>query len=166
MLIVGFTVGFFQNKQVKTVELKQPTQTLEERYILKLSPKYGDAAELGTHIKSIADTFSVDSKVLVAIAFQESSFNTKAINKNDLGMFQLNYIHQIVRRGRPYEIQELTEDWRLNSILAAQYLRECMAIKPEKGLEPYTCFHSYTYEKRLVYQQHIRKHLKKLEGVK
>jgi len=145
LAVAAVTIVILSGKLYKTTPEKTevPITILpEEKYILALSPHYSDAKELGAHIKFVSETFGVSSKVLIAIAFQESSFNTKAINNNDLGIFQLNYIHQIIRKNRPYTIQELTEDWKLNTILAAQYLRECGAAKQNKNLEHWVCYHS------------------------
>lgn len=153
------------NVKDNTISTPSSSVTMEEKYILLLSPKTKNAQELGSHIKFTAETFGVDSKLLIAIAFQESSFRTDIISNNDLGLFQLNYGYQIVGKNRPYTIEEIVTDWKLNSILAAQHLRECMAVKrdPKTKLESWTCYHSFTYEKALVYQYHVNRHLRKLE---
>lgn len=164
-------VGFYFGQKVATVKsagveaAPSPSATMEEKYILALSPKSKNAEELGNHLKFVSETFAVDSKLLIAIAFQESSFKTDAVNNNDLGLFQLNYGHQITGKNRPYTIEEITRDWKLNSILAAQYIRECSAVKRDTKtkLEPWTCYHSFTYEKALIYQSLVLKHLHKLE---
>jgi len=168
-LVVGFLLGQQNTNKVQDQAVSQPSPSavIEEKYILALSPKMKNAEEMGNHIHFVSETFGVDSKLLIAIAYQESSFKTDAVNNNDLGLFQLNFGHQITGKNRPYTIQEITVDWKLNSILAAQYIRECSAVKrdPKTKLEPWTCYHSFTYEKALIYQSLVKKHLSKLDLV-
>lgn len=146
--------GGVEQKEVELQEVKN---------ILTLSPKYHDAKELGAHLKFVGETFKIDSKILIAIAFQESSFKLDAINDSDLGLFQLNYYHQIVRKGKAYSIQEVKDNWRLNAILAASYLRECMVYNKNPKMAPWVCYHSFTPEKALLYEQSVKRHLSKLK---
>ncbi len=124
---------------------------------------------LTDHFNRIGTQYSIDPAILAAIAFQESSFKFSVISGNDIGLFQLNYYWQIVKKGRinEYSIEQLSEDWHLNTKLAAEHLDDCKTNHPKDSLFPWwVCFHSRNYKYQKIYNSRISKHLKKLEAVK
>lgn len=164
--IVGLVV--FLKHDFKSWDAQQKAEkeaTLpEETYILTLSPNNPNAKELAEHFSFVAETFKLDSKVLVALAFQESSFKLDAVNNNDLGLFQINYYYQVLKKGKAYTIEEIRDNWKLNTILAAQYLRECAVFEKNKALNNFSCYHSFTSEKAMLYNSAVLKHLNKING--
>ena len=133
-----------------------------------LSPQITEskAKELASHFTKIALEYGISAKVLTALSFQESSFKYSVISGNDIGLFQLNYKWQVVKRKEInlYSIERLNEDWRLNTRLAARHLSECIKDHPKSSPYPaWVCFHSRTPKYQKIYYNLVKKHLDKLK---
>lgn len=138
------------------------------RYILTLKALTPtEAAQLASHYAFLCNKYEIDPKVFVSIAFQENAFRRSGITNNDIGHFQINYVHQVINRNLDYTIQELDENWKLNAQLAAKYLRECM---PKSKIEPrWSCFNSLTPGTETepgpqrIYAAAVQRHLTRLK---
>lgn len=155
--------------------------------ILKLKPSVNQtfARNLSNSIAKYSKKFGTDPRISVAIAMQESSFENKnrmgsLVTKDghiiygvtDVGVFQLhvNTIANIQKAGDHIDIQRLKTDVDYQTYWHAKILKTkvttCKAerekLKVSEGNE-WSCYHSFTPDKRKVYLKDVGTHLRKLD---
>lgn len=95
-----------------------------------------DRSKYDAMLKQAATEFSVDPALLKAIMTAESSFNTKAVSsKGAVGLMQImpaTAERYGVQGDRRKTIQQKLTDPRINIRLAARYLRDLLAMFPQR----------------------------------
>lgn len=153
--------------------------------ILKLKPTINKefAANLSSYISKYAKEFGTDPSVSVAIAMQESSLNN--VNRmgfvlkdgrlvrgiTDVGVFQIHIktLANLNAEGYNIDLTRLENDVEYQTYLHASILKTkiktCKAarvrLQVNKGTE-WSCYHSFTLEKRKLYFRDVSRYLVKL----
>jgi hypothetical protein len=148
---------------------------------MKLNPKTNPefAGKLSSYIMKYSKQFGTDWRHSVAIAMQESAFENKnrygtVMTKKgrlisgvtDVGVFQI-HVRTIAAFGiNPSRLErdvEYQTYWHTK--ILAQKVKTCS--KNRKSMEvksgnEWSCYHSFTYEKRQVYLADVTTHLSKI----
>jgi hypothetical protein len=173
VLIPNLSLG----KEVKIPQKKNPVLT----EILKLNPKADRAfaTELAGYILKYSKQFKTDPRVSVAIAMQETAF----VNKNregsvytkdrqivhgvtDVGVFQI-HIATIAYLGIDIERLKTDVDYQTywHTKILADKIKVCKSKRQKfeaKSGDEWSCYHSFTLDKRLEYVSDVGAHLAKL----
>jgi hypothetical protein len=157
--------------------------------ILKLKPNVNlkFAKDLSNSIYKYSKMFGTDPIISVAIAMQESSFENKnrmgsVITKagyvvngaTDLGVFQLhvNTISNLQNEGHDLDVQRLKNDVDYQAYWHAKILKKKIATCKSqrerlqvKSGDEWSCYHSFTLDKRNIYLNSVNTHLNKLKDL-
>lgn len=186
MLLIPTQVSHSQSMQ--KVELPLPQSCLKSPVyckILKLKPTINKqfAAQLSLYISKYAKKFGFDPTISVAIAMQESTFENKnrmgTILKDgkfvrgatDVGVFQI-HIHTLANlnaEGNQIDLKRLETDVEYQTYWHARILqtkiKTCKSQRAELKVgvgSEWSCYHSFTYDRRKVYLKDVSRHLAKL----
>ena len=134
-------------------------------YINKLKPRMAlaDAMDLAEHVVNLSDEHDVEIPVILAIAMQESSLRFQARNRQDFGMFQVNYYWHVKKAGLDLTREELNNNWKINAEIAVQYMAKCAKVKKPVNLPKWVCYHSFRNSHQHIYHKLVNRHLEKLK---
>ncbi len=153
--------------------------------IKKLNPNCEEtfARDLSKYLSVYSSYFGTDPIISVAIAMQESSISNtnrlgwvdqsgkKVRGITDLGVFQIHYrtIRELKRTYPDLDVFRLQHDLEYQTFWHVKLLKKKITICQSKKSslkissgEEWSCYHSFTLDKRKIYVKAVNVHLTKL----
>jgi hypothetical protein len=159
---------------IKETDIKTEKELIR-KCIYKLKPDMKNKDLTNIIVNSIIKyKDDLDIKLIIAIMFQESRFNPKAIGGNDCGLLQVNIWYH--SRNYKVSIEDLLNP-EINIRVGLDILKNIIEQRKPQGYKyPYAFYNTSAlriYDDkgnliggRIMYIRHIEKHLRKIKDIK